>query len=133
MSADSNYFKKWNNALHFAAGEFIFREGDPGRVMYGVQAGEVQIVVNGQVVEVVGSGGIFGEMALIEQAPRSATVIAATDCVVAPVDQLGFMFLTAETPSFALMIMSTIAQRLRHMNRLVGSASPTPDNGVRIA
>ncbi|HML22698.1 MAG TPA: cyclic nucleotide-binding domain-containing protein [Aggregatilinea sp.] len=133
MSMELNFFKKWNTALTFAEGEVIFREGDPGKVMYGVQSGEVQIIVNGQVVEVVGTGGIFGEMALIEQAPRSATVIAATECVIAPVDQLGFMFLTAETPSFALMIMSTMAQRLRRMNSMVSGATPAPDSSVRIA
>ena len=56
----------------YAPGETIFSLGDAGDSMFAVQEGEVDLIVSGQVVETVRPGGIFGEMALIDSAPRSA-------------------------------------------------------------
>jgi CRP/FNR family cyclic AMP-dependent transcriptional regulator len=64
----------------FSAGQHIFTVGQPGDVMYVVKEGEVDIVINGKVVDTVGPGGLLGEMALIDKRPRSATAIAKTDC-----------------------------------------------------
>ena len=72
---------------HFAAGQVIFREGDPAGRMYVVAEGEIKILVGSQVVEIAGPGSIFGEMALIDGSPRSATVIAKTDCELAAIDE----------------------------------------------
>ena len=57
----------------FASGDIIFAEGDKGDKMYVVRAGEVEIERDGKVVETLSSGGIFGEMALIDGSPRAAT------------------------------------------------------------
>jgi hypothetical protein len=62
----------------FAAGDVIFSEGDKGNVMYVVRSGEVATEHRGHVMETLGGGGIFGEMALIDGSPRSATVRAKT-------------------------------------------------------
>ena len=61
----------------FTSCQLIFKEGEVGDVMYGVISGEVDIVIGGRVVEIAGPGSILGEMALIDGAPRSATVKAA--------------------------------------------------------
>jgi CRP/FNR family cyclic AMP-dependent transcriptional regulator len=97
----------------FAAGEIIFAEGELGDCMFAVLEGEVAIKRQGKVLESVTAGGIFGEMALIDREPRSASAVAATSCRVAAVGQKRFMFLVQQTPYFALEIMHVLATRLR--------------------
>jgi len=90
--------------------------------MYVVQEGEVDIVVGTSVAETVAPGGIFGEMALIDQHVRSAGAVARTPCKLVLVDQRRFQFLVAETPFFAIQVMSIMAERLRHANeRMLGA------------
>jgi CRP-like cAMP-binding protein len=104
---------------NFAAGDVVFAEGDKGDVMYVVRSGEVDIVKNNKVMETLGPGGVFGEMALIDGSPRVATVRAKTDCVLAPINEKSFLFLVHETPYFAIAVMRTLANRLRRMDDLV--------------
>jgi hypothetical protein len=59
---------------------------------------------------------IFGEMALIDNAPRSATAIAASDAKLVPVSEKQFLFLISNTPYFALNVMRVMARRLRAAN-----------------
>jgi CRP/FNR family cyclic AMP-dependent transcriptional regulator len=103
----------------FVAGDVIFAEGDKGDAMYVIRSGEVAIERGGHVMETLGPGGIFGEMALIDGSPRSATVRAKTDCVVAPINEKSFLFLVHETPFFAVAVMRTLADRLRRMDEAV--------------
>ena len=100
----------------YKAGDVIFREGETGEKMYIVRSGEIEVAVHGVGVETVGRGRVFGEMALIDGSPRSATATARTDAEVLPVDQRKFVFLVHETPFFALDVMRTLADRLRAMN-----------------
>ena len=100
----------------FAPGDVIFAEGDPGDKMYVIRSGEVEILLDGRVLEVLTSGGIFGEMALIDGAARVATARAKTACEVAPISEKTFLFLVHETPFFAIAVMRTLAQRLRRMD-----------------
>lgn len=103
----------------YAAGDVIFAEGDKGDAMYVVRTGEVAIERRGHVMETLSGGGIFGEMALIDGSPRSATVRARTDCEVAPINEKSFLFLVHETPYFAIAVMRTLAERLRRMDEAV--------------
>jgi CRP-like cAMP-binding protein len=84
--------------------------------MYVVLDGEVELRVQGEVLEVAGPGDIVGEMALIDAKPRSATVRAISDCRLAPVDERRFLFMVHETPFFALHVMRVLADRLHRMN-----------------
>jgi CRP/FNR family cyclic AMP-dependent transcriptional regulator len=97
----------------FAAGEVIFVEGQAGDCMYAVIEGEVEIRKGGAVIDTVPQGGVFGEMALIDQEPRSASAEAKSDCRVAAVGQRRFTLLVQQTPYFALQIMHVLADRLR--------------------
>ena len=99
----------------YAAGDVIFAEGDKGEAMFVVRTGEVTIERGGRVMETLSGGGVFGEMALIDGSPRSATVRAKTDCEVAPINEKTFLFLVHETPFFAIAVMRTLADRLRRM------------------
>lgn len=106
------------NKQAFVAGQVIFKEGEAGDVMYSVLTGEVEIVIAGKVVEVVEAGGILGEMALIDNSPRSATAMAKTDCSLAVINQKRFTTLIQQTPFFAIQVMSVLADRLRRWGDL---------------
>ncbi|HUU67075.1 MAG TPA: cyclic nucleotide-binding domain-containing protein [Methyloceanibacter sp.] len=97
----------------FQPGEAVFAEGDTGDKMYVVRSGEIDIEWDGVVAETLSTGGIFGEMALIDGSPRSATARAKTACEVAPINEKSFLFLVHETPFFAIAVMRTLADRLR--------------------
>lgn len=104
------------DAEAYAAGQVVFRGGEAGDAMYGVRAGEVAIMLGGTEVEVVGPGGFFGEMALIDHGPRSAGAVAKTDAHLVRIDERRFQFMVQQTPFFALEVMRTIVRRLREMN-----------------
>lgn len=99
------------------AGEVIFKEGDPGGEFYVVRSGKVTVRLGNRTLEELGEGEIFGEMALIDAGPRSASVIAETDCEIVPVSEKQFLFMTSEAPYFALSIMRVLVERLRTANK----------------
>jgi CRP-like cAMP-binding protein len=106
-------FRNATDAVAFDAGQVIFREGDAGDTMYVVTEGEVEIRVRDKVMVSAGAGGIFGEMALIDEAPRSATAVAKTACRLVPINRRRFTFLVQQTPFFALSVMRIMSERLR--------------------
>ena len=97
----------------FRAGAVIFREGNKADMMYVIRSGEVVIERAGHVVATLSRGSMFGEMALIDGSPRSATARAKTDCEVSVIGQETFLFLIHETPFFAMAVMRTLVDRLR--------------------
>ena len=101
----------------FKAGEIIFRENDAGIEFFVVKSGSVAIRRGNRTLDVIGEGEIFGEMALVDSEPRSATAVAESDCVVVPVGEKQFLFMTSETPYFALSVMRVLVQRLRTSNQ----------------
>jgi CRP-like cAMP-binding protein len=109
-------FEHASDARPVAAGTTIFNAGDERDYMYAVLEGEVDIAVNGRVVETVESGGIFGEMALIDKDRRTATAVARTDAKIVAVDERRFLFLIQQTPNFALHVMRVLSERLRRMD-----------------
>jgi CRP/FNR family transcriptional regulator, cyclic AMP receptor protein len=103
----------------FKAGDVIFRQGDPAEELYIVQSGKVEIRLGNRLLDTLSEMSIFGEMALIDHNPRSATALAATDATVVPVGERQFLFLVSRTPHFALNVMRVLAQRLRTANTVV--------------
>jgi CRP/FNR family transcriptional regulator, cyclic AMP receptor protein len=110
-------FRGEGDSKAFASGETIFVEGDEGRHMYVVLEGSVRLSVTGRTLEKVAKGGVFGEMALIDAAPRSATATALTACSLVPLTAQRFKALVKESPDFAIEIMRVMAARLRSMDR----------------
>lgn len=103
----------------FKAGETIFKEGDSAGELYVIQSGRVRIQTRNQLLDTLGENHIFGEMALIDDVPRSASAVAETDVSLIPVSEKQFLFLVSQTPFFALKVMRVLAQRLRTMNRAI--------------
>ena len=103
----------------FKQGEIIFREGDPATELYVIKSGRVDISTGNRLLATLDDNGIFGEMALIDKTPRSATVTAATDVELVPVNEKQFLFLVSQTPFFALKVMRVLAGRLRAANKAI--------------
>ena len=102
-----------------AVGEHIVEIGDSGDVMYVVIEGEIEIRLGARVLERIGPGGLFGELALIEHKERTATAVATIQSKVAPITQERFLYLVQNTPFFAIEVMQTMADRLRRMDALL--------------
>jgi CRP-like cAMP-binding protein len=110
---NADYFNKFSEAESFEAGEIIIEEGQSDATIYVIRSGEVQVVHNGEELAVLGEGDLFGEMALIDNMPRSATIIALTDTVVVPVNHDHFYALLQKAPVFGATVMHVISSRLR--------------------
>jgi len=102
-----------DNYCAFVCGQTLFERGDPGDVLYIVAEGQVEVRAGEQLLEIIGPGGIVGEMALIDDQPRMATAIAHTDCLLTPVSRTHFLTLVQRNPRFALQVMRVMADRLR--------------------
>jgi len=102
--------------LSYPPGGVIFAAGDPGREMYVVRSGHVDLKIGDTLLESVGPGGILGELALVDHAPRSASAVAGPDCTLARVDQEAFDDLVRRVPGLALEVMRVMARRLRNAN-----------------
>jgi CRP/FNR family cyclic AMP-dependent transcriptional regulator len=109
-------FDSDDTAFTVAPGQVIFHEGDKADRMFAVVEGKVEIVIKGQVVEVVEAGGVFGEMALIEDRPRNATATVTTAAKLVNIDRKRFLFLVQQNPFFSLQLMTIMAGRLRRMD-----------------
>lgn len=119
MGVRLELFANETEPREFGVGEVIFRTWDMGAEMYVVLEGEVEISVDDKILETIGPGEPFGEMALIDQAPRVATAIARSPAKVAVIPERRFLFLVQQYPDFALYIMKVMADRLRRMNERV--------------
>jgi signal transduction histidine kinase len=106
----------------FSAGQEIFKEGDQGDGVYVVQDGLVEIsgLVDGRVRLVfsqVGPGDIFGEMAVIEDKPRSASAVAKAQVSVYFIPRAEMLVLVERSPALALSLLREVSNRLREFNR----------------
>ena len=115
-----NLFKNPNDAQTCHPGYVFFREGDPHDGMYVVLSGEVELTMGGRKLDTVGAGGVFGEIALIEEGNRMATAVAVTDCRFVFVDEKRFAFLVQQTPYFAIEVMRLLVARIRKLDRELG-------------
>lgn len=102
----------------FGNGDVIFGEGSVGKHMYVVVSGRVDIRMKAgdgeAVVATLGKGELFGEMALVDSLPRSASAIAVGDeTSVVEIDHPQFAYLVGQQPAFALIILKALSLRLR--------------------
>jgi CRP/FNR family transcriptional regulator, cyclic AMP receptor protein len=104
--------------LDLAPGDVIFSAGDTGATMYGVVSGLVELRQHDQPLALVGPDGTFGELAIIDHAPRSLTAVASEPTRVAVIDERTFLYLVQETPTFALSVMRSLTARIRQLDAL---------------
>jgi CRP-like cAMP-binding protein len=124
--------------LTFEAGQYLFKQGDPASEMYVVRTGSVTLEAAGRTLETVGPGGVIGEMALIDPAPRSATAVAGDGCTVTVVNEYTLLELVRKVPGLSLEIMRIMAGRLRraivaptpaHAKKKTAAKKPAPKKG----
>lgn len=108
--------------MRYEQGKTIMHEGQAGVLMYIVLEGSVTISIQGTVVEMVGTGGIFGEMALIDRSMRVASASAQTDCSLLAINHGAFLGLVKDNPEFGVAILSAIGERARYMISQLSSA-----------
>jgi CRP/FNR family transcriptional regulator, cyclic AMP receptor protein len=115
----ADLFRQETDMVQLAPGDFLFREGETGDRMYVLLEGEIDIFLGDFVLETAGPGSLLGEMALIEDTPRTANAVAKSPAKLAQIDRRRFHFLVQQTPHFATHVMKTLADRLRHMNAVM--------------
>ncbi|HUP97537.1 MAG TPA: cyclic nucleotide-binding domain-containing protein [Usitatibacter sp.] len=99
--------------------QVIMKEGQKGTFMYLVKSGRVAIAVGTTVVEVVGPGGTFGEMAVVDQSPRTARAGTLEETELLQIDRPTLMAVVKQQPAIAMALLRGISDRLRHMNMLL--------------
>ncbi|MGF1459922.1 MAG: Crp/Fnr family transcriptional regulator [Leptolyngbyaceae cyanobacterium] len=117
MSAEHTIelFSKVSDNQELKAGETIFKEGETGTVMFGIVSGSVAMQVDGNTVEIIKAGDVFGEGALVHpDGLRRSTAIAQSDCQLVAIDVERFKFLIENTPTFAIDVMRSYSNRLQH-------------------
>jgi CRP-like cAMP-binding protein len=102
------------NTVRYDRGKVIMVQGQAGAFMYVVQEGRVAITLRGTVVERVGPGGVFGEMALVDQGARTANANAETDCALLAINRQIFLNLVKADPTFGVSLLTAIAERVRN-------------------
>jgi len=93
----------------------IMREGQAGVLMYVVLEGRVAVTIQGKLVERVGPGGVFGEMALVERTPRLASAVAETGCTLLAINRNTFLNLVRASPDFGVALLGAVGERARQM------------------
>jgi CRP/FNR family cyclic AMP-dependent transcriptional regulator len=100
------------------AGATIFREGDAGQSMFAIKRGRVALMVDGNTVDILTEEEIFGEMALLEHAARTATSVTLEETELVEIDEAHFYLLIRQNPPFALQLMRLLSERLRRADAL---------------
>jgi CRP-like cAMP-binding protein len=111
--------------LNLPAGRELTRQGAPGHEFLIVLEGEVDVVIDGQVVAQCGAGDFFGEIALLEGRPRNATVVARTDVVVEVIGRSEFSVLLEDRPEIAEKVRVAMAQRLAADAAIANRSTPS--------
>lgn len=108
----------------FSSGQIIFHHGDPGGLLYIVSKGKVKIThstPDGQeaMLAIVGTGDFFGELALLDDSPRSATAEALEPTETLTLHRDDFMRYIQDNPHFSMHVLQTMARRIRRLNNQV--------------
>lgn len=133
------FLQREPNHVSLVAGDSVFTKGQTGDNMYAVLEGEIELRLGDRLVETLGAGEIFGEMALIDGSVRSTSATARTDAQLAVIDKKRFLFLIQNTPNFALQVMHIMADRLRRETAKKEAypvfsseyEGPTPEHNVK--
>ena len=102
--------------LDIDKGQLLVKEGTPGHEFFVIIDGKAKVTRRGRQVAVLGPGSFFGELALLDTAPRNATVTAQTPMEVLILGQREFSGLLAEVPAMSNKVMKGMARRLHELD-----------------
>jgi CRP-like cAMP-binding protein len=100
--------------LSYETGDTILREGQVGVLMYVVLKGKVAIRAAEKLLEKVGPGGIFGEMALVDRTPRLASAVAESNVKLLAINRAAFLNLVKHSRRFAASLLAAVSARARY-------------------
>lgn len=108
----------------FSAGQIIFHHGDPGGLLYIISKGKIKITystLDGQeaLLAILGANDFFGELALLDEAPRSATAEALETTETLTLHREDFIGFIRNNPDFSLHVLQTLTQRIRNLNNQI--------------
>jgi len=109
---------------HLAAGDTLFQVGEPGESLYVVRSGEVELFIKdtaGQRIPlaIVGAGEVFGELALLDRSPRTATAVALADSELLELDRDDLLLLFRTSPAAALRLLAAMGRMTRKADELL--------------
>ncbi len=121
VTSEPRKFDLFRNSLRtkvHPAGTTIFQEGEQGKSMFAIKRGRVAIMVDGVTVDTLAEDEVFGEMALLEQATRSASAVTLEETELVEIDESQFYLFVRQNPHFALQLMQLLSERLRRADAL---------------
>jgi CRP-like cAMP-binding protein len=125
-SRELGHFALISEEVVIPKGKFVFNQGEPGDSMYLVVEGEFGVVRDGREIARMGPKDYFGEMSILDDEPRSASVVAKSDSLLLRIPRHEFLDIVANHPAAALAIIRTLSQRLRlSMEMPAGFQQPT--------
>lgn len=106
----------------YRRGDIVFQKDEPGQSLFIIEGGSVRIYIPGTqgadlTLAVIGPGDFFGDLSLLDDRPRSASAVAATDSVLLSLERSDFSQLLRSRPDAALAVLATIARRLRETDQ----------------
>lgn len=125
----ADLFRHEKETVNLAPGDVLFRAGEAGHDMYVVLEGVLEVRVGDKVVESASAGAMLGEMALIDDSTRTATVVATAPSKLVPINLRRFHFLVQQNPFFASHVMKIMVERIRQMNQRLNSLSESASPG----
>lgn len=110
----------------FSKGGMILMQGEPGDALYVIAQGQVKVVIIGDdgrevILSVLGEGSFFGEMALLDNQPRSAHVVAMQDSRLLQLRREDFQARLRSSPNVAIVLLGELSRRLRRADDTIGS------------
>ncbi|MGH6821384.1 MAG: Crp/Fnr family transcriptional regulator [Methylocella sp.] len=112
-------FHGWNDVVEYPAKTVVFSERDPADVMYIILSGEVELSLRGEPLGAEAEGGMFGEMAMINSATRSATATTISKVKLARLNRDQFKDIVTNNIEFSLHVMAVLANRLRALDNFI--------------
>jgi CRP-like cAMP-binding protein len=109
------------NERRFSAGQKVALEGEGGLMFFVVESGELSVEVHGESVSTMGPGSAFGEIALIDRRPRTATVTAVSDVTAYGLPVFVFRPFVEARPQLAWKLLESMADRLAVAESRVGT------------
>lgn len=121
MGAEDKLFERYGKTV--PAGTVVFRENEPGTDMYIIQRGSVRVTKKVRNIEktlvVLGKGEFFGEMSILNDKPRSATIVSEEECDLLVIDRKTFEAMVRGNPEIALRIIKKLAGRLQEADHQI--------------
>lgn len=108
---------KASDEITMTAGTMIIDQGQTGREAFVIMDGDVTVKRNKRKVATLGPGSVVGEMSLLDNGPRTATVVCDTECTLLVIDQRRFRGVIEDIPAIAHKLLASLAGRIRELDR----------------